>query len=165
MNSVSRHVLGMRVDAISCKDAAQRVVKWALEGQSAYVCVATVHMVMEAFDSKAFRKVINGAHLVTAQPYTEVFFASSGGVVCVLDSDGYWLPHKVKRTMGRETMENFLEGLEVVAQFFLRNRKLSLRQTAASLGGLSCSSTMIEACVEGPRTERMILSALLRLEQ
>jgi N-acetylglucosaminyldiphosphoundecaprenol N-acetyl-beta-D-mannosaminyltransferase len=61
----SRFVLGMRVDATSYEDAARRVVRWAQEEQSAYVCVATVHMTMEAFDSAAFRQIVNGAHLVT----------------------------------------------------------------------------------------------------
>jgi N-acetylglucosaminyldiphosphoundecaprenol N-acetyl-beta-D-mannosaminyltransferase len=61
----SRDVLGMRVDATSHEDASQRVVRWAHERRSAYVCVASVHMVMEAFDSEAFRRVVNGADLVT----------------------------------------------------------------------------------------------------
>jgi N-acetylglucosaminyldiphosphoundecaprenol N-acetyl-beta-D-mannosaminyltransferase len=61
----SRDILKMRVDATSYKDASQRVVRWAREGRSAYVCVASVHMVMETFDSEAFRRVVNGADLVT----------------------------------------------------------------------------------------------------
>lgn len=61
----SRDVLGMRVDATSYEDAARRVARWAGEGRSAYVCVASVHMVMEAFDSAPFRGVVNGADLVT----------------------------------------------------------------------------------------------------
>jgi N-acetylglucosaminyldiphosphoundecaprenol N-acetyl-beta-D-mannosaminyltransferase len=65
MNLSSRDVLGMRVDATSYDDASRRVVRWAREGRSAYVCVASVHMVMEAFDSEAFRRVVNGADLIT----------------------------------------------------------------------------------------------------
>ena len=65
MIPLSRHVLGMRVDATSYEDASRRVASWAREGRSAYVCVATVHMVMEAFDSPAFRQTVNGADLVT----------------------------------------------------------------------------------------------------
>ncbi len=60
-----RYVLGMRVDATSYEDASRRVVQWAHEERSAYMCVASVHMVMEAFDSQAFRQVVNGADLVT----------------------------------------------------------------------------------------------------
>jgi UDP-N-acetyl-D-mannosaminuronic acid transferase (WecB/TagA/CpsF family) len=47
---VSKNVLGMRVDATSYEDASQRVVRWAQQGRAAYVCVASVHMGMEAFD-------------------------------------------------------------------------------------------------------------------
>lgn len=64
-NLASRHVLGMRVDATSYEDASRRVLRWAHRGQSAYVCVASVHMIMEAYDSTAFRRVINEADLVT----------------------------------------------------------------------------------------------------
>lgn len=55
----------MRVDATSYEDAARRVTGWAREGRPTYVCVASVHMVMEAFDSALFRGVVNGADLVT----------------------------------------------------------------------------------------------------
>jgi N-acetylglucosaminyldiphosphoundecaprenol N-acetyl-beta-D-mannosaminyltransferase len=60
-----RYVLGMRVDATSYEHASRQVVQWAREERSAYVCVASVHMVMEAFDREAFRQVVNGADLVT----------------------------------------------------------------------------------------------------
>lgn len=61
----SRYVLGMRVDATSYPDAARRVLEWARRGDSRYVCVATMHMVMEAYDSSRFREIVNGADLVT----------------------------------------------------------------------------------------------------
>ena len=61
----SRDVLGMRVDATSYEDASRRVVRWAREGRSAYVRVASVNDVMQAFDSTAFRQVANAADLVT----------------------------------------------------------------------------------------------------
>jgi N-acetylglucosaminyldiphosphoundecaprenol N-acetyl-beta-D-mannosaminyltransferase len=65
MSLTARHVLRMRVDATSYEDASRRAVQWAQEGRSAYVCVGTVHMTMETFDSAAFRRVVNGADLVT----------------------------------------------------------------------------------------------------
>jgi len=64
-NLASRHVLGMRVDVTSYEDASKRVLEWAHHRQSAYVCVASVHMTMEAYDSPAFRQVVNKADLVT----------------------------------------------------------------------------------------------------
>ena len=65
MSPASRSVIGMRVDATSYAEAAGRVVGWGRENRSAYVCVANVHMAMEAFDSAAFRRVVNGADVVT----------------------------------------------------------------------------------------------------
>src|SRR5829696_7791014 len=64
MELTSRFPLGMRVDATSYEDATQRVVQWAREERSAYVCVAAVHATMEAYDSAAFRSAVNGADLV-----------------------------------------------------------------------------------------------------
>jgi len=65
MNLASREVLSMRVDATSYEDASQRVLLWARERRSTYICVATVHMVMEAFDSESFQRIVNEADLVT----------------------------------------------------------------------------------------------------
>jgi N-acetylglucosaminyldiphosphoundecaprenol N-acetyl-beta-D-mannosaminyltransferase len=65
MSLASRNVLGVRVDATSYEDASRRVLQLAREGRSAYVCVAAVHLVMEAFDSEPLRRVVNGAELVT----------------------------------------------------------------------------------------------------
>lgn len=65
MSLRSRHILGMRVDDTSYEDASRRVLQWAHEKRSAYVCAASVHMNMEAFDSVEFRQVVNGADLVT----------------------------------------------------------------------------------------------------
>lgn len=61
----SCRVLGMRVDGTSYQDATQRVLAWAHNGESRYVCVATVHMVMEAHDAPEFLRMVNGADLVT----------------------------------------------------------------------------------------------------
>ena len=80
MSLPSRHVLNMRVDATSYEDASRRVLGWAREGRSAYVCVATVHMTMEAFDSAAFRQVVNEADLVTPDGRPLVWALRSLGV-------------------------------------------------------------------------------------
>lgn len=61
----SRHILGMRVDATSFDDAVARVLDWAGRRESRYICVATVHMVMETYDDPAFQQVVNAADLVT----------------------------------------------------------------------------------------------------
>lgn len=60
-----RYILGTRVDATSYADATARILHWAEAGESRYVCICTVHMVMEAYDSGAFQEIVNGADLVT----------------------------------------------------------------------------------------------------
>lgn len=60
-----RYILGMRVDATSYGDAVDRILDWAREASPRYVCVSTVHMVMEAHDDREFQRVVNDADLVT----------------------------------------------------------------------------------------------------
>ena len=59
-------VLGMRVDAITRADAADRVTRWALGGESRRVAVATVNNVMEGHDDPDYLDVMRRADLVTA---------------------------------------------------------------------------------------------------
>lgn len=58
-------ILGMRVDPTGYEEAVEKVAAWAREGESRYVCVANVHMVMEAHDDPTFRALVNAADLVT----------------------------------------------------------------------------------------------------
>src|ERR1043166_1399964 len=60
-----RHILGVRVDATSYTDATERIIRWALGGESRYVCICSVHGIMESRDSESFRDILNGADLVT----------------------------------------------------------------------------------------------------
>jgi nucleoside-diphosphate-sugar epimerase len=49
----------MRVDATSYAHAAQEVLRWALTGESRYVCVAaTVNNVIEAYDDPRFGAIM-----------------------------------------------------------------------------------------------------------
>jgi len=59
------HVLGMRVDATSYRETAAAIAALAANGVGGAVCVATVHMVMEAFDSPEFQRIVNAADRVT----------------------------------------------------------------------------------------------------
>lgn len=61
----SRHVLGMRVHATSYAETAEAVLEMASSREGGMVCVATVHMVMEAFDDPEFRRLVNSAERVT----------------------------------------------------------------------------------------------------
>src|SRR5580700_4554272 len=60
-----RFILGTRVDATSYTDATARILRWASAGESRYVCICSVHGIMESHDSESFRNIMNGADLVT----------------------------------------------------------------------------------------------------
>ena len=60
-----RYVLGQRLDATDYADATARVVDWANHGESRYVCLSNVHMVMQGWDDPNFRQIINAADLIT----------------------------------------------------------------------------------------------------
>ena len=55
----------MYVDITDYPEATNKVVSWASEGLSRYVCAANVHMVMESHDNPDFNRIVNGADLVT----------------------------------------------------------------------------------------------------
>ncbi len=62
----SRQILGMRVHATNYDDASSRVMAWAgAEDRRRYVCVTTVHTVMEAHDDASLLQIVNNADLVT----------------------------------------------------------------------------------------------------
>ena len=55
----------MQVHATSYAQSTGLVCDWAEQGEARYVCVANVHMVMEAWDDVEFRSIVNGSDLVT----------------------------------------------------------------------------------------------------
>jgi N-acetylglucosaminyldiphosphoundecaprenol N-acetyl-beta-D-mannosaminyltransferase len=61
----TRSILGMTVHATTYAHTSDLALDWARGHASRYVCVATVNNVMEAYDSAAFRRVMNEADLVT----------------------------------------------------------------------------------------------------
>lgn len=65
MNFFSRHILGMRVDAVDYESCSDEILRAAQSSVSAYVSVGTVHMVMESFDHPTFRQMVNDSKMVT----------------------------------------------------------------------------------------------------
>lgn len=57
-------ILGMRVDPTSYGQTVSQILDWKHAAGGCTVCVANVHMVMEAHDSPDFRAVVNAADLV-----------------------------------------------------------------------------------------------------
>lgn len=62
----SRLILGMRVDCTQYEEAVELICDLSREDRGTSVCVATVHMVMEAYDDPDYRQWVNGADLVTS---------------------------------------------------------------------------------------------------
>lgn len=60
-----RYVIGQRLDVTSYADATARVLRWAEQGESRYVCAANVHVLMEGWDDAEYRKITNQGDLIT----------------------------------------------------------------------------------------------------
>jgi N-acetylglucosaminyldiphosphoundecaprenol N-acetyl-beta-D-mannosaminyltransferase len=76
----ARRVLGMRVDATSYGHAVETILALAEAGHGGMTCVATVHMVMEAFDAPEFQALVNSAELVTPDGVPLVWMLRALGV-------------------------------------------------------------------------------------
>lgn len=61
----SRSLLGVKIHRINCNQAINKILKWSSRSESRYVCLANVHMVIEANDSPEFKQILNRADLVT----------------------------------------------------------------------------------------------------
>lgn len=77
----SRRVLGLRIDATSYAECADAVLEMAESGCGGSVCVATVHMVMEAFDDPEYRRMVNCAERVTPDGMPLVWALRRRGLV------------------------------------------------------------------------------------
>jgi N-acetylglucosaminyldiphosphoundecaprenol N-acetyl-beta-D-mannosaminyltransferase len=60
-----QHILNSRLDSTNYEDSTQRIINWAISEKQRYICVANVHMIMEAHINPRFRKIVNSADLVT----------------------------------------------------------------------------------------------------
>lgn len=62
---LQKQILRTRIHCLNYEDATHTIVQWAKDRQSCYVCAANVHMLMEAWDSLEFAKVLEDAAMVT----------------------------------------------------------------------------------------------------
>jgi N-acetylglucosaminyldiphosphoundecaprenol N-acetyl-beta-D-mannosaminyltransferase len=58
-------VIGSEISATNYSWVVQQLEHWSYERESRYICIANVHVLMEAWDSNDFRNVVNNADLVT----------------------------------------------------------------------------------------------------
>lgn len=60
-----RRILDTRIDATNYRDATRRITGWAEAGEARYVCVTSVHGVIEAHENPALQPVWNESDLNT----------------------------------------------------------------------------------------------------
>lgn len=60
-----KRILSINVSQGKYPQFVDNIIELAGSRQSSYVCVANVHMLVEAHQSRAFQKVVNGADIVT----------------------------------------------------------------------------------------------------
>jgi N-acetylglucosaminyldiphosphoundecaprenol N-acetyl-beta-D-mannosaminyltransferase len=73
-------VISFPVAALSYDRAVAAAVGTAEAGRGGYVCIANVHMVMEAYDDPDFRKVVTGARMVTSDGMPLVWMLRAQGL-------------------------------------------------------------------------------------
>ena len=64
-NPPSHRVIGFPVTALPFESQMDLILKWAKNGLSKSVCIANVHMLVEAYQSSSFAKVLQQADMVT----------------------------------------------------------------------------------------------------
>ena len=108
MTMPSRQILGMRVNSGTYDSAADQISEWALRAENRYVCVSNVHMTMETVDSDAFRKVVNGADMITSDGMPLVWMLRRLGLP---QSERVYGPELVLRVCERAERERLSIGL------------------------------------------------------
>lgn len=73
-------LLSIRVNKTSYFDATNAVMDWTQDRLSRYICIANVHMLMEAHDSSAFQRIVMEADLVTPDGMPLVWMMRLKGV-------------------------------------------------------------------------------------
>lgn len=60
----TKSVIGTQVHSINYAVLRDKVLEMSMRGQSSFICFANVHMLMEAYDSDGYQKIINAADVV-----------------------------------------------------------------------------------------------------
>lgn len=72
-------ILGIQISSISNAEAIQTILGWVNTHESRSVYACNVHMLMEAFDSEQFRKIVNSADMVTPDGMPIVWYLRNNG--------------------------------------------------------------------------------------
>jgi len=75
-----KQILSLSVNYGTYKQFIDEIILLSIKKQSSYVCVANVHMLVEAHNDKGFQDIVNGADMVTpdGMPLVKVFKSLHG---------------------------------------------------------------------------------------
>jgi len=73
-------ILGTHISPTCYSSAVDQVTQWAHSAESRYICIANVHVLMEAHDSAFYQKAINHADLTTPDGMPLVWMLRMKGV-------------------------------------------------------------------------------------
>ncbi|MES2486672.1 MAG: WecB/TagA/CpsF family glycosyltransferase [Bacteroidota bacterium] len=80
MRNNRKQILSLSVNYGTYKQFIDEIILLSIKRQSSYVCVANVHMLVEAHNDKVFQDIVNGADMVTpdGMPLVKVFKSLHG---------------------------------------------------------------------------------------
>ena len=182
--TVGESILGTRVHPSNYADATGRILGWAGRGESRYICVANVHMLMEAHDDRTFRDVVNGADFVTSDGMPLVWLLRSRGyrsadrvygpdltpAVCKAAAAAgipvgfYGGEDSVRMAMAARLLEEF-PTLKIAYSYSPPFRTLSVEEEAAVVSDINASGTRILFIGLGcPKQERWMARHVGRVD-
>lgn len=103
-------ILGVRISAITYKDALRETERWIVERKRSYVCVAATHLVMECQKDERLRQGVNRAGLVTPDGMPLVWLSHVSGYKNVERVYGPSLMLKTCRLAEKNGYKVFLLG-------------------------------------------------------
>ena len=121
--SQSRDIVGSPVTALPFESQISLMVRWAKERCSKAVCIANVHMLVEAYQNPDFAAVLRSADLVTPDGMPLVWMLKMLGVT------------NQDRVAGLDVLEALCKAasLEKISVFFLGSQKVILDKIRARL--------------------------------
>jgi len=72
-------VVSLDVDRCTLAGAVERAARLASAGRGAYICFATVHMIMESYDDADFARVVNDADMIVPDGMPNVWMQKAQG--------------------------------------------------------------------------------------
>ena len=182
--SNNEKILGMRVDTTNYEDATNQIIKWAVSGETRYVCAANVHMVMETNNDVNLQKIVNQADLVTPDGMPLVWILRRLGhplddrvygptlmervlktAAAIGIPVGFYggSPNVLKRLV--KNLKNKYHGLKVAYQFSPPFRQLRPEEDMAVVKDIQASKTKILFIGLGcPKQEKWMGTHVARLQ-